>query len=239
MTKIYLILFFLFSSLLLFSNCRFDWLEVWLKSNKINLNSIFVINGYYSDSSLIKLGAKHNVYLKTKNDTISLKVVQMNIGEYGLVQVVLTPNSKLKPNTTYRLFIKWTDKGFEYARWRTNNHQDLTAPIFSEKPQYANSSYMLAGCGPESFVFFKTKIKDKSDFLIKVSVTNPMGKTSEFLLMSKNDTISVGHDMCRGAFALKEDGKYDISFDLMDSSGNKTNNLNNKLYFVRPKSIKD
>ncbi len=239
-----LILILFFRSYFSLSNCRDQWLRTWPETEKINLNSIFVVEGVFRDKSLLDLNTKYPVYLKSKSDTIRLMLVKMNIGEAGLVQAIFKPYRKLKPNTKYKLVIDnlgYDDlsprrgKKQEKSTWTTTNIIDSIAPIFFEKPQYLFSSYERMGCGPESHVNFLVIKKDFSDCLIKVKVKNPNNTITDFLIASENDTIIVGHDMCNGAFALKQEGNYEISFGLIDSSGNSIELFDNKLVFVRPK----
>ena len=242
-TTILIIIFFLRSYFSL-SNCRDQWLRTWPETEKINLNSIFVIEGVFWDKSLLGLSTKYPVYLKSKRDTISLKLIKMNIGEAGLVQAIFMPYRKLKPNTTYKLIIdslNYDDlsprrgKKQEKSLWTTTNVVDSVSPVFIESPKYLYSSYIRKGCGPESNVNFLALKKDNSECLVKVRVKNPNNKVTEFLIVPENDTISVGHGMCSGAYDFEQEGSYEISFGLVDSSGNSIELFENKLYFVKPK----
>jgi hypothetical protein len=47
-------------------------------------------------------------------------------------------------------------------------------------------------------------------------------------------TIKIGHGMCLGAFLFENGDDYEISFDLMDASGNTTNWTDDKIEFTKP-----
>ena len=79
------------------------------------------------------------------------------------------------------------------------------------------------GCGPAISISFKIKGEDKSELFVRASVKNEKsGTTTDYILNIEDGEVSIGHGMCSGAFNLEEGGYYEVSFCLIDQSGNKT-----------------
>ena len=243
------LLIFLTLNLSMHGNCRWDYIKIWPEAGKINLNSIFLIEGVFAPGHhpLQNINKGVKVILKSKRDTVSLEVIQSNIGEYGnLSQVILKPMRQLKPNTKYEIVLvgfdcdiqrKYNEEKDRYDKneWTTTNIIDSIAPVFIVPPKEISKKYTSYGCGPGVEVFFNYKDQDASKCLIKAIVKDTKtDRITEYYLKPINDTISVGHGMCSGAFELENHEKYEITFIIMDSSGNSNKLIDYKLLFTRP-----
>lgn len=55
-----------------------------------------------------------------------------------------------------------------------------------------------------------------------------------YLPIDKNGCLYVGNNFCNGAFRLKENNEYEISFSIMTFTGTETNSPEHKLTFKGP-----
>ena len=63
---------------------------------------------------------------------------------------------------------------------------------------------------------------------------NSTGKETTYYLTASDTIISVGHEMCSGAFIFKDGLKYEARFQLMDASGNMSDAISDKIKFNSP-----
>jgi hypothetical protein len=49
-----------------------------------------------------------------------------------------------------------------------------------------------------------------------------------------SNTLRIGYGMCSGEFYFEDGEKYEISFSLMDASGNMTDSLTKRITFISP-----
>jgi hypothetical protein len=71
--------------------------------------------------------------------------------------------------------------------------------------------------------------------MVKAVVKNlKTGSTTAYYLHPKVDQVSVGHGMCSGGFYFNEGTDYEVTFALMDASGNQSKGYSNPVRFTRP-----
>jgi hypothetical protein len=249
MKKIISILILLLTTVDGFSKCTSSGLYFWPTKPTISQNSIFVIEGYATSQKIIDgLGTTHKVFLKSDKQKIRLNVQEILVGQYFLTQAILKPETTLTIGQEYELIIEslgelenqvckynYTTSQKEKIKWTVTNFIDTIAPSWISKPKFKNSTYEMLGCGPEIFANFDYEANDSSDFLIKTILKNiSTGKETTYYLTVNDKMISVGHDMCSGAFNFDGSDNFEVEFSLVDASGNLTKWIGDRIEFKRP-----
>lgn len=212
---------------------------IWPCGKLISNNSIVIINT--GDSSYGNaIGSKYKIYLqstKTKN-RILLLVTQVCNGGLNVMQIILTPSSKLIEDEEYELIAvdrskkitKFTGRDFEQQKdvaikWKAVNRSG-NAPVWQKQPTLIRKIYIGYGCGPEVKTIFSFEPIEPSKQLIKTIVKNKRtGIEKTCYLPSSNGLFELGHNMCWGEFEFVKKGEndndeYEVRFNLVDESGN-------------------
>ncbi|MBD8081829.1 hypothetical protein [Chryseobacterium caseinilyticum] len=240
MKKLLLLLIILTFNFSVQDECSFSGINVWPTQQNIAPNSIFVIEGYADSQELIiQLNKKNKIYLKGNSERVPIKVLRILKGQYGLTQAILQPERELQTGKTYELQIdglgEFEKQDYTVAKWTVSSKKDLDKPVWDCLPSYKNRTFRALGCGPERFINFCGILKDNSPTLIYAKVFNRTNKTqSDYFLTVEGQNISIGHDMCSGAFAFHEDTEYEVQFGLMDASGNENMELTEPVKFTGP-----
>lgn len=248
MKKVILISVMLLSAVNAFSKCAYTGLSFWPESQTVNKNSIFVIDGYQLSQKIVSgLGTVHPVYLKSNQQKIKLTVQEILVGQYGLTQAILKPETSLSAGQEYELIIENLEDSERIIcrynpagerkkiKWTVVIGLDNTAPVWGDNPKFKNSTYTVAGCGPIIFANFSFSASDKSEFLIKTTVRNiSTGKETTYYLKAEENLIAVGHGMCSGAFKFEDGENFEVEFSLFDASGNLSKSNGEKIKFKRP-----
>ncbi|SHG33271.1 hypothetical protein SAMN05443549_103289 [Flavobacterium fluvii] len=248
MKKVILISVMLLTAVNAFSKCAYTGLSFWPAGQTVNKNSIFVIDGQQLSQKIVsELGTVYPVYLKSDQQKIKLTVQEILVGQYGLTQAILKPETTLSPGQEYELIIenlenserlvcKYNPAGErEKIKWTVVNRLDNAAPAWTDSPKFKNSSFTVAGCGPIIFANFSFSASDKSEFLIKTTVKNiSTGKETSYYLKAEENLIAVGHGMCSGAFNFKDGENFEVEFSLFDASGNLSKSKGEKIKFKQP-----
>jgi len=250
MKQTLLILLFISLSLDSLAYCVGAAIDFWPSKQKIKQNSIIIINTYGGSQKIIRrLNKRYPIYLQSGNHKVKLVVQNIYKGEFRITQAILRLEKKLDPNKEYQLFIdnlpeKYyqlgdfdeTTKEHYFARWTVNEGEDNLVPKWTVKPIETSKRYTRYGCGPDSYVDFKFHADDKSSFVIIVKVKNLFTKRkTEYLLEPSDSTLSVGHGMCSGAFLFRHGNNFEVTFDIMDASGNLTKWNDVGIIFTKPK----
>lgn len=227
---------------MMFAMCMYSKIDVWPRTNEISLNSLLIVEGYGGSQTIVReLNKKYNIYLKSETSRIPLEVIKRYEGQFKLTQIVLRPTRDLIAGTTYTLHIDSLDK-FEkddfYGsnfKWTVSDKFDHEAPEWRRKPNNFGKEKAHYGCGPASFVNFCVCYQDNSPVKIYSKLTNlRTGKTFEYLVSPVSNTLRIGYGMCSGEFYFEDGEKYEVSFSLMDASGNKTDSLTKGIQFISP-----
>ena len=226
-------------------------MEFWPASTTIYENSLFVIDGYHlSNKIIVQLNQKYPIYLTSGNLKVELKIKEITFGEAGLTQVVLLPVKEIIPGNEYQLNIDnipsidmpfinhWnpeTEK-YEFPTWKVIKGRDIQTPRWKIRPNEVKKTYVQYGCGPESYVYFNFQALDQSEILIRTSVTSLISNKTIicYLRPDKNEVLKVGRGMCGGAFSFEDGEKFEVTFDIMDASGNIAMWSGNKIEFTKP-----
>jgi hypothetical protein len=232
-----------------FSKCGSNGMDFWPSGQTVFENSIFVIEGYGSSQEIIKgFNTNHRVYLISDGQIVNLRVLEIHLGQFNLTQAILKPETVLRVGSTYELMIEnlpdyeeiyrydiTTDYQKEKVKWIVAPGYDTTAPSWKSNPKFREDSYERYGCGPAVHAIFSCVVTDTSEILVKTTVKNlPTGVETTYYLKPDNQTISVGHGMCAGAFQLSESDYFEVEFSLIDASGNMTVWTGDRLKFKRP-----
>lgn len=245
--KLLTLLVTVFCTINAFAECSDLSFQVWPKTTIINQNSIFIFECYGSAQKIINgLNSQYKIYLKGNNATIDLQVLKSYKSNFNLTQVILKPKIKLIEGETYTLYVDGLEdyeKGYFYTKsysWRVNNKTDVEKPIWRETPKYFSKHKIAYGCGPASFVDFCFCTKDNSSVVIFTKLKElKTGKISEYFLIPDSSFVRVGKDMCAGEFVFQDGEDYEVSFSLMDASGNVNNTLTKPVKFISPTNKDD
>ncbi|TNE78457.1 MAG: hypothetical protein EP332_14200 [Bacteroidetes bacterium] len=233
----------------IYGYCSVSGLEVFPSNQHIKQNSIFILEGYSTSQRIIAdLNKKHSIYLKNGDRKINLIVSEILVGEFLLTQAILRPESELEAGLEYTMHIDSLPENEIFTRWNslTNKREsptytilagiDTLKPQIIQKPQELTKEYIEYGCGPSIHVVFSDSIIDSSEFLVKTTVKNlNTGEEISYYLQPYRNQIHVGHGMCSGAFILENGNEFEVEFSYMDSCGNLTQWIGERLKFTSPK----
>ncbi|MBK7128965.1 MAG: hypothetical protein IPM74_03140 [Crocinitomicaceae bacterium] len=245
--KTLLITLSLFISGISFADCAGSGLYCWPDQTEVAKNPLFLITGYAMSQEVIhELTISKNVYLVSPKDKVELKLLQLEEGGYYLTQVGVYPERNLIPGETYHLKIddmegnlptRYNEKKREYESvfWKVLDKKDTIAPVWIQRPAFDTTSTTYFGCGPARYAFFTAQVKDESPFLIRATLKN-LDKNNEttFSFSMREGKIVVGHGMCSGEFSFGDSKNFEVSFDLIDASGNMTAWTGDPITFESP-----
>jgi len=249
MKNILVISALLFSTFTAFADCAGSGIYFWPQTPTIKQNSIIVIECYAQSQKIIsELNSTYPIYLKSGDNKIKLNVSEICVGQFYLTQAILVPEEKLQAGLDYELcidnlegketFTKWnsTTKKHEAIKWQVEEGTDTEKPTWTKKPDLQKKTYVPFGCGPAVNVHFNFAVYDESPFLLRATVTNveTSTKSTYYLNLNKGTEVLIGHNMCSGAFKFDEGKQYEISFDIVDYSGNTTAWAYNNILFTAP-----
>lgn len=249
MQRLIILLIFLFTGIMAKADCTANGIYCWPNTSAVKSNPVFVLTFYaYSQTIVPGLNKQYSIYLKSGEQKVPLLISEVYQGQFRLTQVILKPARQLTPGKEYQLVIdslpnhdgisKWNKelRKAELPKWKVLKEADTDLPAWTTLPVYQSKSIIYFGCGPSLSVLFGFGATDESDILIKTTVRNTLtGKYTTYYLESTDKTnISVGHDMCSGAFDFETDDKYEVSFELMDASGNPGCIASTPILFTRP-----
>lgn len=232
-----------------FADCAGSGVYFWPQTPTIKQNSIIVIECYANSQPIIsKLNSTYPIFLKSGDSKIKLNVQEICVGQFLLTQAILVPEETLVAGLEYQLIIEnmtdgealkqWnsTSAKYDLIKWKVESGTDNVKPTWTKKPDEEKKSYVLFGCGPGKNVGFNFAIYDESPVLLKASVTHSKTgkKTSYYLNVSSTTKVMVGHDMCSGAFIYNDGEEYEVSFDILDFSGNSTPWTYDNIKFTAP-----
>ncbi len=211
------------------------------RPGQIAANSIFVIDYDRFNSAEEILRTEGNIYLFSEKDTVILEV----IGSYETLnqyfQLVAKPKRALKVGQTYHIQVS----GFgEYDTdvidklefcWEVTASADFQPPRWVRSPLYRGNSVERPGCGPEKYAYFCSCISDSFQVAAIVQVKNiTTGSMDEAIVVSRGGMFSIGHGMCGGPFRYYDSTNCEISFTLIDASGNRNADTLVPIQFASP-----
>lgn len=232
------------------ADCADVALSVFPTGGKIMKNSVFLIEGYADSRSVIEgLNSKYPIYLESGDKKVRLVVKETHYGQFWVEQALLVPETELEAGLTYTLVIDnlpvYEQLGdYDYQLEKNLPHtytildaKDTEMPVVSAAPKETGKSYATFGCGPAMYVNFDVPATDASPILVRTTVKNLLsGEQTTYYLPATDNAISIGHNMCYGAFTFKQDGgdNYEAEFSFMDISGNLRPWEGPRIPFTRP-----
>lgn len=215
----------------------------------LNRDGLIILEFYGSSQLLIPyLNKKYPIYLKRQREKVPLHVIETCKGEMGITQVVLRPESELGIDKVYALKIdnlprhesapgRYNNSSgtWEQLKYKVNTTVDNENPVITGDPEVQKQTYVRLGCGPAIWVFFKLPGQDKSDLFARASITNKTtGKITTCIVNVENGVLKLGHGMCFGTFHFGEENEFEVTFQLMDQSGNRSA-VSDAIVFTKPK----
>lgn len=247
---LFVTLLLLFYAQASFAKCLGNALDVWPgPGTTVRQNAVFVLNGTGTSMSVIYgLNTKYPIYLKAGKQKIKLQMKETLTGDFKVAQAILIPATNLQAGLEYELIIdnlpdnervtmydRTTGKELK-TRWKVIEGLDKTAPLFTQQPQYTSKAKQALGCGPAVRVNFSFTTADTvSNVLVQATVKDMVtGRMLTYYIAPLGNTITIGHGMCAGAFDFVDSRAYEVSFALMDASGNITPEPSKAIAFTAP-----
>ncbi|OYQ46067.1 hypothetical protein [Flavobacterium aurantiibacter] len=249
MKTLHAILFVILIPFFSFADCFDGGLQVFPKGPIIPKNGIFLITGSGVNQELIlQLSTLNQTFLIGENEKIKLVVVETLVGSYQLTQVLLKPERDLTPGKIYTLVIENVPAQFQPKKYdeitkkmcpitfEVTTDSDDVAPILLNRPKVVDKRWIEYGCGPEITVSFNYSVKTLTELLVKATVKDKTtGKTSSFYLEPEKNVITIGRNMCSGAFTFDDSANYEVTFTFLNSSGKACEWSGKPIAFTGPK----
>lgn len=231
----------------IFSMCTSSGISIWPKSEKISKNSIFIIEGYALSETIInKLNNGYKIYLKSENTKIPFEILKINKGYLRLTQAILKPKSELISGKYYTLEIdgltqeEKSELTTEKHKWLVVESIDNENPKWTKEPIFLDKQKKQYGCGPSYSVNFCFCADENSEIAIITKLKElKTGKIYDYYVLPNSNKIIIGHGMCSGEFGFIDNEKYEVSFSLIDASGNTDNKFTQIINFISPKDGDD
>jgi hypothetical protein len=219
------------------AKCAFSGIWLLSQHSTLNKNGLIVLEFYGTSQALIvELNKKYPIYFLSNKHKITLEPVEILKGEMQVTQVVLKPGNGLIEKGRYRLRIDnlpkderepglYNEISSEWDRlfFTITGDIDLKSPTIANDPVEMKKTFVVMGCGPSVFVHFQLSGTDNSELFVRAKVTNKTsGKITEYILPIENGVVKIGHSMCSGPFLFDNADNYEVSFVLLDQSGNKS-----------------
>lgn len=233
MKRLFFLLIFLTSTQFAIADCTSTGMIFQPMQEKINRNAMFIIEGYAMSINTIKTFKNRKVYLKSESgELVELKLQEILYSSMNLAQAIFLPSKTLQPNTKY--FLKYenqTDKETRDMQYRFHGDRKPLYWITSTEEygktfstpvsaSYKDSHVEYYGCGPEAHAIFDLKNDPSKKTWYKTELLDVATNTiSVYYIRSYNNKISVGHNMCSGAFSFNGKGMYKVRFTPINSDG--------------------
>lgn len=247
-------LLFLFTFLLGFQSaiaeCSSFGMQFYPMQEKINRNAMFIIQGYAMNINTIKTFKNRKVYLKSESgELVELKLQEILYSQMNLAQAIFIPSKTLQPNTKY--FLKYENQTAKETRdiqfrfngdnkplyWITSSEEHGKTFSTPVSATYKDSHVEHFGCGPAVSAIFDLKSDPSKKTWYRTELLDvSTNTTSVYYIQSYNNKISVGHNMCSGAFSFNRKGMYKVRFTPINSDG-KAATATNWITFKSPFSV--
>jgi hypothetical protein len=208
--------------------CASSGLTFLPEKKEISLNSMFIIEGYAYSQKTINSFKNRNVFLESSNgEIVELILQQILKGQMSLTQAIFKTKKELKPNTKY--FLKFSNltkneksemyqwnaktKKSEQVYWQTTEQKKINLLNNNLKIDFKKTEVIHYGCGPSANAIFEILNKSENEIWYRTEIVDmTTGSKIIYIIREWNNSLSVGHGMCSGAFLFKE--KESIKSDL-------------------------
>lgn len=223
-------------------------LSIWPQCETLPQNPVIMLEAFGRSKRVMSdITGKYKVWLISGDHKVELEGREWLEGAMDLEMVLLYPKEKLFENQTYHLQIDSLPEDERmpqlYARnglptrnpaWKITAGTDTQQPEWKMMPTTVEQHYTMYGCGPAVSTTIHPEFNDDNPCLAYVTLTNQKTKQSRsYYVAIYENTLSIGHGMCAGAFVYAEGATYDCEIQLMDASGNKSR-VARKLSFKSP-----
>lgn len=251
MKKFLFLLILTISTTIAKADCTMGNVSCWPTKSTINRNSLIIIEFYgFNQTYIPEITKLNQILLKSGKDKVQLKIIEINKGEFELTQIILQPEKLLQPGLEYELNVGGygkneiitrqnpVSKKMETVKWLVNDKIDKEKPKWISMPSFQSKTKSQFGCGPAKWVNFNFTSSDNSEMLIKATVKSIKTNTETiYYLKTENNQIRIGHGMCSGAFHFDKGDDYEVTFSLMDESGNISKQKSKPYRFSQPTEI--
>lgn len=213
----------------------------------ITQNAIFMLQERFFEEAIIsKLDTKWSAYLKSGNLEIPMQVLKINTDSDEYTQALLKPTQPLIEGETYTLQIKnLTHTDSDSAEetvierfnnkniyWTVHDKSDKEAPNWRKKPVFLGNEIHDYPRIDNKYVNFFLCLKDTDMFFVQAKLIEiETQEQIEFYTIPHQNYLRIGGFSNEHKFHFKKDKNYQISFSLMDASGNKNDTSTNPIFF--------
>jgi hypothetical protein len=229
MKKLCLLVVVFLSTLIVHADCDGNGFEFFPKQKIISLRSFFIIQGFGFSQLTVKSFAGRNVYLESvTGEKVKLDVVEFIHSGKAVSQAVFKAANALKPNTKYYLryeniteqerydlTVLNIDGKSENIFWQTSDYETSSLLLDEINISYKNNELKHYGCGPVARAIFSVIDNNgkNNEVWFRTEVINlSTNVKSTFYQVTEENTLHVGHYMCRGLYKFSDKGKYMVRF---------------------------
>ena len=242
-------------------------ISVWpsLDTRLIQPRQVFLFSGTYtggtnSPEQLVPLfGKTIHAYLWSAHDSVELLVrerFEYKDAEawHAHAQVLLQPSRPLLPHSTYELRVFRAAENLFYMfrsvrpapgkrwaiahRWKVSAVADTQAPVWTTTPSVKTAKYEDNSEGTENYVMFSYPLRDTSSCLVRTTVCSVSdGAIFRFIIQPWQGQLPIGWFTCGGDVRFKSEGAYTVSFEAIDSAGNRAFANGVPIPFQAPKKV--
>ncbi|MBH8556635.1 hypothetical protein [Hymenobacter negativus] len=243
------------------------WVSVWpgpypevIQPKQVFLFSGNGLGGAQSLAArLQQFGSAIHVYLWSAHDSVDLLVLDRLIFTEpadvdSRTQVVLAPSRPLLTGTEYELRAFKDNENLFYLfspgrlapgqkratayRWKTTSTPDTVAPRWVATPAVKEKKYEANSEGLDNYVLFSLPLRDSSRCLVKATIRHPTSAQSvtTYLIPWQNQ-LGVGWFTCGGDVHFKSEEEYTVSFEAIDTAGNRAFVSGIPIRFRAPKRV--
>jgi hypothetical protein len=243
-----LVLAFMLVSRSASAECAAQALDVWPRPGSVPVNTVFVVEGYGLDQSVVENVGPCELMLVSESERLCLIPDRRYVGEFGISQVTLHPERLLTSGTTYALSVNeksprvdgWLGDprrsgALDSLQWTADLPEDELSPKWLGNPKLIKAEVKEYGCGPAIGAEIRVPAQDESPTLVFVTILEPEATAPRsYLLQLTDDLVFVGHGMCSGAFDLAPGAEYQASIDIVDVAGNEAKSPPKEVRFRIP-----
>ncbi len=236
MKKLLTLLFLFIGFQHLNAKCGVEFMKFYPMEKVISQNAMFVIEASGRRTITTITSFKHRkVYLESKSgDIVELQLQEVLYSKKNLAQAIFKPSRALLSNTKY--FLKYenqteqetidikkryqTNHKRKKLYWITNSTATISELSSNSTITHTKSVVTPFGCGPAVFAIFDISTKQQQETWHRTELLDVSTNTkSVYYIQPYNNKISVGHNMCSGAFSFNRKGIYKVRFRPINSDG--------------------
>ncbi len=165
---------------------------------------------------------------------ITLKVEKGWVSQMKRVAVRLRSPRPLSPETTYTLHfgkplasatLLGDPLGNGTIRWTTASGPDRDLPRYREKPAVTEGNYAKSekDGAVQRQLTLRTNVDESGPAYLLISMQRLRGSSvkQQYPVPITGATTVIGHDACSGTFGFEDGRAYKLTFELVDSAGNR------------------